>query len=212
MSTAQSQAGRLRWPSTPRPTARGVVLVGVVAFLLAYALLPLLTLKPAYGSDLTPPKVIADVPLRDAASGAPVSFSSARGRTLLVFFAYRRCPVVCPAILAKLARAYRQAGEPGGVRVSVVNVDPSDSPAEFARYVQRFHPAFQAWQADAPALARVASEFYLLVREGTTQPIDHTATVNVIDPQGRWRRLYSDSFLRTAEYAHDLRAFSYGRY
>lgn len=117
-----------------------------------------------------------------------------RGKVVVLFFGFTRCPEVCPTTLADLAATRKQLG-PDGARMQVlfVTVDPERDSAEMlARYVPAFDPSFIALRGDAEQTASVAREFKVSYQKvpGSAPDqytIDHTAQSFVIDPAGRPR-------------------------
>ena len=117
-----------------------------------------------------------------------------RGKAVVLFFGFTRCPDVCPTTLAEVAAAVKSLG-PDAERVQVVFVtlDPErDTRQALAEYVRAFDPRFIALRGDEAATQRVAKDFkiyYEKRKQGATYTIDHSAQAYVIDPQGRLRLL-----------------------
>ncbi|TCZ87408.1 SCO family protein [Lysobacter sp. N42] len=119
-----------------------------------------------------------------------------KGHWTLVFLGFTHCPDVCPTTLAELSRAQKQweaLPEPVRPRVLFVSVDPErDTPDRIGEYAHTFHRDTLAATADIPALERFTRSLSLVfakVRpEGMPEgqyTIDHSATLAVLDPQGR---------------------------
>ncbi len=122
---------------------------------------------------------------------------------LLVFFGFTRCPDVCPITLARLAEAYRDAGEPDDIGIVMITVDPEyDTPERVQRYVEGFHPDFLGLSGETGAVARAARSFYIGVRIVGEGEVDHTDVVAVVDADGRMRRIYGQ--LDLVELVRDL--------
>lgn len=122
---------------------------------------------------------------------------------LLVFFGFTRCPDVCPVTLARLAEAYRDAGEPDEIGIVMITVDPAhDTPELVQQYVENFHPAFLGLSGGTGAVARAARTFYIGVRVAAEGEIEHTDVVAVVDAEGRMRRIYGQ--LDLVELVRDL--------
>jgi len=143
--------------------------------------------------------------------GKPRRLEDFRGKAVVLFFGFTRCPDVCPTTLADAAQALRQLGaDADRVQVLMVTVDPErDTQAVLAKYVPAFDPRFLGLRGDLEATRRTAKEFkvYFEKRAGTTPQdysIDHSAQSYVFDPQGRLRLFVRHE--RIAEdLAHDLR-------
>ena len=129
-----------------------------------------------------------------------------RGKAVVVFFGFTRCPDVCPTTLADAAQAMRQLGpDAERVQVLLVSVDPErDTQEALAKYVPAFDARFLGLRGDLEATRRAAREFkvYFEKRPGKSPQdysIDHSAQSYVLDPQGRLRL-----FVRHDRIAEDL--------
>lgn len=120
-----------------------------------------------------------------------------KGHWTLVFLGFTHCPDVCPTTLAQLAQAQKQwTALPDSIRPRVlfVSVDPDrDTPDAIGEYAHAFHRDTLAATADVPALeafARSLSMVFMKVPAPEGAPpeqysIDHSASLAVLDPQGR---------------------------
>ncbi|MFC3715735.1 SCO family protein [Luteimonas soli] len=120
-----------------------------------------------------------------------------KGHWTLVFLGFTYCPDVCPTTLAELALAQKQweaLPESTRPRVLFVSVDPErDDPDRIGEYAHAFHRDSLAATADVPALEKFARSLALVFAkvpapEGAppdSYTIDHSATIAVLDPQGR---------------------------
>jgi protein SCO1/2 len=134
-----------------------------------------------------------------------------RGKAVVVFFGFTRCPDVCPTTLADLAIAMKQLGpEADRVQVLMVTVDPERDTGEvLGKYVPAFDARFLGLYGDLEATRRTAKEFkvYFEKRPGKTPgeyTIDHSAQSYVIDTQGRLRLFVRHDRI-TEDLAPDLR-------
>lgn len=154
------------------------------------------------GTYLDPPMPASDATLRGAEG--PVRLSDFAGEFVVLNFGYTSCPDVCPATLATLARAKRLLGEDGeDVQVVFVSVDPErDRPQRVADYAATFDSSFVGLSGTPEQVADAASAFGVFYEKAgggadTTAVseagylVDHTATVYVLDPEGRARLLWS---------------------
>ena len=147
-----------------------------------------------------------------AAGVKPVRLSDFRGKLVALYFGYTYCPDVCPTTLAELAAGMRDLGaDAQQVQVIFISVDPArDTPERLADYVANFDPSFIGITGSPEEIAAVATPLgiYYQAHEGTAATgylVDHTATVMVLDRQGRLRLLLP--FGTTgAQAASDLRA------
>ena len=124
-----------------------------------------------------------------------------------MFFGYTNCPDFCPTTLSELAaltkqlRAQKAAVLP---QVVFVSVDAKrDTPAQLARYVPYFDPAFIGLTAaDQPAIEAVAKELGVAVVINPAQDgnytVDHSGELFVVDPSGRLAALLTGPFTTQA--------------
>lgn len=147
------------------------------------------------GSLLYPePKPLPEFALTRS-DGQPLTRKDWQGRWRLLFFGFANCPDVCPTALAtaKAARARLRALRPDlDVAVSFVSVDPErDTPEQLGRYVAFFDSDFEASTGTPQqllALTQALGVMYMKVPNGPgplDYSIDHSASLLVIDPQGR---------------------------
>lgn len=173
-----------------------LALAGVAAYALGVFARPAPELA---GTPLQNPPSAADVELVNAA-GETVQLGDFDGGMQLLFFGFTRCPDVCPLTLSRLAGIYRAAGEPEDVRVVMVTVDPRhDTPEIVQRYAAGFHPSFVGLSGSSEQVAQAAKRFYIGVNGATTGELQHTDMVVVVDGEGRFRWVYSQSDLRHLE-------------
>jgi len=144
-------------------------------------------------TDITGADYGKDFILRDH-TGKTRTLADFRGKAVVMFFGYTRCPDVCPTTLAELKVAKEQLGEDGKrLQVLFVTVDPErDTPKLLAAYVGAFDPSFLGLYGDDAATARVAKEFKVFYQKAPgkapdSYTVDHTAGSYVFDPQGRLR-------------------------
>ncbi len=144
-------------------------------------------------TDITGADYGKDFALTDH-NGKTRTLADFRGKAVVMFFGYVRCPDVCPTTLAELKAAKDQLGEDGKrLQVLFVTVDPErDTRDLLAKYVPAFDPSFLGLYGDAAATARVAKEFKVFYQKAPgktpgSYTVDHTAGSYVFDPQGRLR-------------------------
>ena len=152
-----------------------------------------------------PPRELPAFSLRQS-DGTPLVPGELKGHWTLVFLGFTHCPDVCPTTLAAMARAQQQwAAIPDATRPRVlfVSVDPGrDTPDRIGEYAHAFHRDTLAATADLPALenfARSLSMVFAKVAPEAGAPadqysVDHSATMAVLDPQGRMSGLVRAPF------------------
>ena len=157
------------------------------------------------GTDITGAEYGKQLELTDH-HGKARRLEDFRGKAVVLFFGFTRCPDVCPTTLADAALAMKKLGpDADRVQMILVTVDPErDTQEALASYVTAFDARFLGMRGDLEATRRAAKEFkvYFEKRPGKTPDsysIDHSAQSYVIDPQGRLRL-----FVRHDRIAEDL--------
>jgi protein SCO1 len=140
--------------------------------------------------------------------GRPRQLADYRGRVLVIFFGFVRCPDACPAELFKLALAMKRLGPLSEhVQVLFVTLDPErDTPQVLKSYVTAFDPRFVGLTGSSAEIDRAAMSFYVeyaRVGRGADYSIDHSTSTFVLDAHGRLRLVGT---LDTAvdDWVHDL--------
>jgi protein SCO1/2 len=148
------------------------------------------------GLLLESPKPAADFTLAGA-GGKEVKLSDYRGKLVVLYYGYTFCPDVCPTTLAEVTKAVQALGKKAeDVQVIMVTVDPErDTPERMAEYMAFFNPSFVGLSGTPNQIAEAATPFgiYYQKHEGTPASgylVDHTATVNVLDREGRMRLVW----------------------
>jgi protein SCO1 len=138
------------------------------------------------------PRVIGDWRLTRA-DGKSIGPADLRGRWTVVFLGFTHCPDVCPTTLAEMAKAQKQWAalpEARRPRLLFVSVDPDrDTPKATGEYARFFHADTWAATAAPQPLAQFAQAMALVymkvpLKDGD-YTMDHSATMVVLDPQGR---------------------------
>ena len=187
-------------------TARAflIALAIVAAGIGAYAVGRLLAPTPErVGTLLENPQETADLTLT-ASGGERVTLGelASGSEWTLVFFGFVDCPDVCPLTMGRLAETYRELGEPEGLRVAMITVDPErDDPERLEAYVDGFHPAFVGLGGSSGDVAAAAKRFfvgYSSTEDGTI----HTEAVALLDDEARLRAVYTQG--KVARIGDDL--------
>ena len=147
---------------------------------------------PSSGKDVTGEHLGGVLDLPDAA-GRVRRLADFRGKVLLLFFGYTRCPDVCPTTLVRVAEAVRRLppGDVARVRVLWATVDPErDSPELVGRYVQAFDPAFIGLSGSVAQTDVVTAAFkfrYDITTYRNEVLVSHSPDGFAIDTRGRTR-------------------------
>lgn len=127
-------------------------------------------------------------------NGKQRTLADFRGKVVLLFFGFTRCPDVCPTTLVELKQVLQKLGpDADRVQVLFVTLDPErDTAAVLSQYVPAFDKRFLGLYGDPAATLKTAKEFkvYFEKRAGATPEaysIDHTTASYVFDPSGKVR-------------------------
>jgi protein SCO1 len=143
------------------------------------------------GTALQMPVDLSDVQLQT--SEGDFQFSDLKGKVVVVFFGFVRCPDVCPLTMSRLAEIYRNLGEPEDLAVVMVTVDPeNDTPELVKNYATGFHPKFIGLSGDNSQVAEAAKRFFIGYNAADGQVV-HTDPVLILDRNGAMQRVYSQT-------------------
>lgn len=140
------------------------------------------------------PRPVADFKLETAA-GEAFSLANLEGQWNLLFFGFTNCPDVCPDTLAMLAQSMNQLEmmrREERPQVVFVSVDPERDQGELlGDYVSWFDSEFVAVTGDERQIEALTRQLGIVYyREEPDEAtgyynVDHSASVLIIDPQGR---------------------------
>jgi protein SCO1/2 len=167
------------------------------------------------GTWLAQPRTLAPFSLTDT-EGRSLGNDALRGHATLVYFGFTSCPDVCPATLATL-RELRSRAPLADLRMWFITVDPDrDTPDTLRDYLAAFGPGFVGLRTAPTALPALLHEFSAFAgkreQPGGAYGVDHSATLFLIDGQGRLLAVFSpplqapvlDADLRTLAASHRL--------
>ena len=150
-----------------------------------------------------PPGAVApDFRLRDQ-DGRRATMAEYRGRPVAVTFVYSTCEDTCPALVDQVRGALDDTG--AGMPLLAVSVDPAgDTPASARRFLNEHRMTGRArfLLGDERALAPVWKGYGVAPQRGD---LDHSATVVLVDAQGRQRVGFPHDQLTPEALAHDIR-------
>ena len=145
------------------------------------------------------PRTIPDFKLTQA-NGQPLTLDSWRGHWNAVYFGYTSCPDVCPTTLAEFKQVWKDLGEErANVRFDFISVDPErDTSDKLGKYVSFFNPDFIAATGSDDELNKLTRSLGLTyTREKDANgniEVDHSASVVIIDPDGKLRGIFRPPF------------------
>jgi protein SCO1 len=217
-----------------RPVALGLTGIGVVLLVAALIAFRTLHLRPSApplaGAILNPPAAAPDFRLPDQ-FGQQVRLSSFRGKSVVLTFLYTNCPDACPLITEKLHQAHAMLG-PDVDRAAflAVTVDPAHDTVDQVRaysekkdMLQKWHflvgpeatlkPIWAAYGVSSEsedAIAQQAQATAVAVGAPTPTPsstnlVEHTSPIFVIDPSGQIRAIL-DIDAPPSDVVQDIRA------
>nr|VFK42248.1 MAG: protein SCO1/2 [Candidatus Kentron sp. SD]VFK48172.1 MAG: protein SCO1/2 [Candidatus Kentron sp. SD]VFK77685.1 MAG: protein SCO1/2 [Candidatus Kentron sp. SD] len=133
--------------------------------------------------------------------GNPFTAVNLQGQWTFLYFGYTSCPDVCPTTLGALAvtdRTLREGPLAMHPKFVFISVDPErDTQEQLARYVPYFNPNFlgaTGAEEEILALTRPLGIVYRRSYEGdseSTYLVDHSASVLLINPEGRMVATFS---------------------
>jgi protein SCO1/2 len=155
-----------------------------------------------------PPGALApDFTLRDQ-DGKIATMAEYRGRPVAVTFVYSTCEDTCPALVDQVRGALDDTG--ADMPLLAVSVDPAgDTPASARRFLneRRMTGRARFLLGNERALAPVWKGYGVQPQAGE---LDHSATVVLVDGQGRQRVGFPHAQLTPEALAHDIRRLTGG--
>ncbi|MFT2095074.1 SCO family protein [Acidiphilium multivorum] len=129
--------------------------------------------------------------------GQRMTRASFRGRWMLIYLGYSRCPDECPLTLEKMAIMMKTLG-PLAKHVAPVfiTVDPSyDTPAVLKTYLAKFSDKIIGLTGPIPEIAKVAREYdaYFSVKAYKASgefSISHSTFIYLMTPNGKFENLF----------------------
>ena len=119
----------------------------------------------------------------------------------LLSFGYTHCPDICPtslALLAEMKQQLTQHGMQAPYEIAFVSVDPErDTPQRLGDYVAYFDSGFLGLTGTPSSIEALTRPLGILHRKVVTEGsamayvVDHSANMILLDPQGRYRALFS---------------------
>jgi len=127
-----------------------------------------------------------------AGDGREVTDADFRGRWMLVYFGYTRCPDACPTALQDMANALDTLGtDAKKAAILFITIDPErDTPAVVQDYVTAFNAPITGLSGTPEQIAGVAKEYRVYYakhpKAGGEYDMDHSSIIYVMDPRGRF--------------------------
>jgi protein SCO1 len=127
------------------------------------------------------------------------SLKQLRGKVVLLYFGYTKCPDVCPTSLATITQALNELSEDElkSVQAVFVSVDPKrDNFKVLDEYVSYFHPNLMGVTGSEREIAEVAKRYGVEYEKVTLKgsrfgyAINHSATTYLLTPAGKVRFIF----------------------
>ncbi|OGT36895.1 MAG: hypothetical protein A3F11_08940 [Gammaproteobacteria bacterium RIFCSPHIGHO2_12_FULL_37_14] len=113
----------------------------------------------------------------------------------LLFFGFTHCSTICPTTLDMLKSAYIKL-QPiyPDLQVVLISLDPSrDNANTLLAYTRSFHPDFIGATGQIQEIRKLQSQLGIFSTQDnsdTSYQIQHTASILLINPQGKWAGLF----------------------
>jgi len=199
LSTEKPVAARILSPGKLYALVAAGLLLGLLA---GWAVIRVSQGRPLFGPGEFHGLVIQSPPplsnfALTATNGEKISLLDFRGKLVVLYFGYTYCPDVCPATMVELKHMMEALGRDArDVQVIMVSVDPDrDTPEKLGEYVTQFNPSFIGMTGNENDLLGITTELGIFYQKHDGTPatgylIDHTATVSVLDEDGRLRLVF----------------------
>ena len=126
--------------------------------------------------------------------GRAVDQTLLNGKWTLVFFGFTYCPEYCPTTLASLAATQARLGDRAkDLQIVFISIDPErDTPQALKDYLSsdgfpRGVIGLTGTPEQVAAAAKAYRAFYKKVGEGEGYTMDHSLTIYLMGPDGRFR-------------------------
>jgi protein SCO1/2 len=139
------------------------------------------------------PRVLYEGELYFVDGMQPIGQDSFMGKWHFVFFGFTRCPDICPTTLADMVRQKQNLDVDlqAGFDLVFVSLDTERDNAEaISQYLSYFDPGIKGIQGSFGEISEFASSMnaaFGIVPTDDDYTIDHTASIFMIGPQGRYR-------------------------
>lgn len=122
--------------------------------------------------------------------GQTLTGEQLKGRPFALYFGFTQCPDVCPTSMLEMASIMAELGAIArDFRVYFVTVDPERDPPDVLKaYTESFDPRIIGLTGTADQIAEVARAYRAFYRRVPTEhayTMDHTATIYLMNAEGR---------------------------
>jgi protein SCO1 len=145
-------------------------------------------------------------------NGEKVKLSDFKGKAVLIFFGYTKCPDICPVTMGTLKNVTDILGEDSAnVQVLFITIDPErDDQEKLSSYVPYFSESFIGLTGTPEEIDKVADDynaFYMKeeVESEAGYLMGHASSVYLINPKGRFVLRYPQNRMDPARIAEDIK-------
>ncbi len=146
-------------------------------------------------------------------NGNRVKMSDFKGKAVLLFFGYTKCPDICPVTMGTLKTVTDSLGEDSAnVQVLFITIDPErDNQEKLKSYVPYFSESFIGLTGTPEEIDKVADDynaFYMkeeVVESESGYLMGHTSSVYLVNPKGKFVLRYPQNRMDPLRIAEDIR-------
>mmetsp|Transcript_4616 Transcript_4616/g.13142 ORF Transcript_4616/g.13142 Transcript_4616/m.13142 type:complete len:346 (-) Transcript_4616:165-1202(-) len=154
--------------------------------------------------------------LVDAADGRPVTDMDYRGKYLLMYFGFSRCPDICPSELVKMGGVLDKLGKAADkFQPLYISVDPQrDSLKQLKNYARDFHPGIR-YLTGTPDQCAAAAKVYRVYHSKADDVdedeylVDHSIVIYFVGPDGEFIDFFTQR-MTEADILEKIRAHAPG--
>jgi cytochrome oxidase Cu insertion factor (SCO1/SenC/PrrC family) len=132
--------------------------------------------------------------------GQLVHATDYRGRIMLVFFGFTRCPDICPVTVANMSKAMELLGsQADSVAPVFISVDPEhDTPVVMKDFVSNFDKHMIGLTGSMEQIKQVTEAYKVYFAKaslpaGNGYAVDHSAFIYMMGKDGKFRRLFQNN-------------------
>ena len=147
-----------------------------------------------------------------AHNGEKVELSDFKGKAVLLFFGYTKCPDICPVTMGTLKSVTDILGEDGDkTQVLFITIDPERDDVEALKsYVPYFDESFIGLTGTPEEIDKVADDYnaFYMKEETDTELgylMGHASSVYVINPKGKFVLRYPQNRMDPEQIAQDIK-------
>ena len=128
-------------------------------------------------------------------NGNNVSDSDLKGKNTLLFFAFTRCPSVCPNNFARLKKLHSLLGyKKKFIQYLMITVDPSyDTSKTLKNYLKNYNFPVKALTGKEKEIQTILKNFHLPLEKKKKNIIHHSSRFFLLDKNFKLRYIFNES-------------------